>query len=138
MASALLLLIARILLAAMFLASGYSALSNIAGTADYFAGLGLGPPLPLVWGVGLLELAAGILLVVGWRTQVIALVLALFSLTATYLGHYGQGGDDPAAAFVHMQALLKDLAVAGGLIALALQGAGTLSVDGWLGSRSRA
>ena len=42
MISAPLLLIARILLAAMFLASGYSALSNIAGTADYFAGLGLG------------------------------------------------------------------------------------------------
>ena len=82
MASALLLLIARILLAAMFLASGYSALSNIAGTAGYFAGLGLGPPLVLAWAVGLFELAAGILLVIGFQTRAVATVLALFSLCA--------------------------------------------------------
>jgi putative oxidoreductase len=131
MVSAPLLLIARILLALMFLASGYSALSNIAGTADYFGGLGLGPPLLLAWGVGLFELIAGLLLVVGFQTRAIAAILALFTLAASYLGHYGQGADDPAAAFMHMQALLKDIAVAGGLIALAVQGAGKLSVDGW-------
>jgi putative oxidoreductase len=128
-----LLLIARILLAAMFLASGYSALSNIAGTADYFAGLGLGPPTLLAWGVGLFELIAGLLLVVGFQTRAVASVLALFTLASTYLGHYGQGGDDPAAVFMHTQALLKDIAVAGGMIALAVQGAGKLSVDGWRG-----
>ena|SRR5689334_5541763 len=133
MISAPLLLIARILLAAMFLASGYSALSNIAGTADYFAGLGLGPPTLLAWGVGLFELIAGVLLVVGFQTRAVAVVLALFTLASTYLGHYGQGGDDAAAVFMHTQALLKDIAVAGGMIALAVQGAGKLSVDGWRG-----
>ena len=130
LSSASLLLIARVLLAAMFLASGYSALSNIQATADYFAGLGLGPPVPLAWAVGLFELAAGILLVVGFQTRAVAAVLALFSLAATFLGHYGQGGDDPTAAFMHSQALLKDIAVAGGLIALAVHGAGRLAVDG--------
>jgi len=130
LASASLLLIARVLLAAMFLASGYSALSNIQATADYFGGLGLGPSVPLAWAVGLFELAAGILLVVGFQTRAVAAVLALFSLAATFLGHYGQGGDDPTAAFMHSQALLKDIAVAGGLIALAVHGAGRLAVDG--------
>ena len=32
---------------------------------------------------------------------------------------------------MHSQALLKDIAVAGGLIPLAVHGAGRLSVDGW-------
>lgn len=114
----------------MFLASGYSALSNIQATADYFGGLGLGPPVPLAWAVGLFELAAGIMLVIGFQTRAVAAVLALFSLAASFLGHYGQGGDDPAAAFMHSQALLKDIAVAGGLIALAVHGAGRLAVDG--------
>ena len=131
MISAPLLLIARILLAVMFLASGWSALSNIAGTSEYFAGLGLGPPTLLAWGVGLFELITGALLVVGFQTRAVAVVLALFTLASTYLGHFGQGGDDPAAVFMHTQALLKDIAVAGGLIALAVQGAGKLSVDGW-------
>jgi putative oxidoreductase len=135
MASAPLLLLARILLAGLFLASGYSALSNLAGTADYFASLGLGPPMLLAWCVGLFELAAGVLLVIGFQTRIVAAVLALFTLVATYLGHYGQGGDDPTAAFMHTQALLKDIAVAGGMILLALNGAGRLSVDGWRGDR---
>jgi putative oxidoreductase len=131
MGAGLLLLLARILLAAMFLSSGYSALSDIEGTAGYFAGLGLGPAALLAWGVGVFELAAGVLLVIGFQTRAVAIVLALFTLAATYLGHYGEGGGDPAAAFVHMQALLKDIAVAGGMILLALHGPGRLSVDGW-------
>lgn len=129
MASAPLLLIARVLLAAMFLASGYAALGDIQGTAAYFAGLRLGPPVPLAWGVGFFELLGGVLLVIGLQTRAVALALALFALAASFLGHYGQGGDDQAAAVMHGQALLKDIAVAGGLVALAVQGAGTLSVD---------
>ena len=34
-----------------------------------------------------------------------------------------------AFAFLHTQALLKDIAVAGGLVALAVAGAGPLSLD---------
>ena len=124
-------LIARLLLAAMFLASSRSALSNIAGTAEYFAGLGLSPGTLFAWGVGLFELATGVLIVIGYQTRPVAVVLALFTVAASYLGHYGQGGDDPMAVFMHSQLLLKDIAVAGGLILLALHGAGRLSVDGW-------
>jgi putative oxidoreductase len=131
MASGLLLLLVRVLLAAMFLASGYGALSNIAGTTSYFAGLGLQPAVLLAWIVGIFELVAGLFLVIGFQARRTAIVLTAFTLIATYLGHYGQGGDDPAAAFVHSQALLKDLAVAGGMILLALHGPGRLSIDGW-------
>ena len=133
MASSATLLLARILLAAMFLASGYSALSDIQGTAAYFAGLGLGPVPLLAWVVGIFELVAGILLVIGFQTRAVAVLLAVFTIVATYLGHYGQGGGDPAAALMHNQALLKDVAVAGGMILLALLGAGRLSLDSWWG-----
>jgi putative oxidoreductase len=131
MATGLLLLLARILLAAMFLASGYAALSDIAATAGYFAGLGLGPSTLLAWVVGAFEVLAGILLVIGVQTRATAGVLALFTLAATWFGHYGQGGGDPAAVFTHNQMLLKDIAVAGGLIVLVLHGPGRLSLDGW-------
>ena len=130
MASGVLLLIVRILLAAMFLASGHTALFDIAATTSYFAGLGLQPAAVLAWAVGIFELLAGMLLVVGFQTRATAVALAVFTLVATWLGHYGQGGDDPAAVFVHSQALLKDLAVAGGMILLALHGPGRLAIDG--------
>jgi putative oxidoreductase len=131
MATGIPLLVARILLSAMFLSSGYAALSDITGTADYFTGLGLGPGPLLAWGVGVFELVAGGLVLIGFLTRPTAVVLALFTLAATYLGHFGQGGDDAAAAFVHNQALLKDLAVAGGMILLAIQGPGRISLDRW-------
>jgi putative oxidoreductase len=137
MASGILLLLARVLLAAMFLSSGYAALSDIAGTASYFAGLGLGPAPLLAWAVGIFELVAGALLAVGFQTRPTAVLLAVFSVVASFLGHYGQGGDDAMAAFMHSQALFKDIAVAGGMIFVAIHGPGPLSLDAWQGERGR-
>ena len=131
MASGILPLLARILLAAMFLSSGYAALSDVAGAASYFAGLGLEPAAALAWAVGIFEIVAGALLVIGFQTRPTAALLAAFSLVASFLGHYGQGGDDAMAAFMHSQALLKDIAVAGGMTLLAIHGPGPLSLDAW-------
>src|SRR4051812_36371946 len=135
MASGILSLLARILLAAMFLSSGYAALSDVAGTASYFAGLGLGPAPVLAWAVGIFEIVAGALLAIGFQTRPTAALLAVFSVVASFLGHYGQGGDDAMAAFIHSQALLKDIAVAGGMILLAIHGSGQLSLDAWRAKR---
>jgi putative oxidoreductase len=128
MATGLFLLLARMLIAAMFLSSGYAALSNIPGTTGYFAGLGLPAPLALTWAVGLFETVAGILLVAGFLTRPAAALLAAFSIAASFLGHYGQG-DTPAVAFMHAHMLLMDIAVAGGLIVLAVRGPGAIALD---------
>jgi putative oxidoreductase len=135
MAASIALIVARLLLAWMFLASGYAALSDISGTTGYFAGLGLPMPLLVAWGVGVFELLGGVSLVAGYQTRLAAPVLAAFSIAATFLGHYGQGGGDAALAFLHMQALMKDVAVAGGLMALAVAGPGRLSLDALIRSR---
>ena len=127
------LLLARALLAAMFLASGYAALADPAATAAYFAGLGLPLPAVAAWGTGIFELAAGLAILAGFMTRLAAAVLAVFCLVASFLGHYGQGGGDAMLTFMHGQMLLKDLAVAGGLVLLSLQGAGGHSVDRWRG-----
>ncbi len=71
------LLLARVMLAVLFLDSGYAALTNIAGTAGYFAGLGLPFPMLVAWGVGLFEVAGGIALMVGLFTRPAAALLVL-------------------------------------------------------------
>ena len=124
-------LAARILLAWVFLQSGYAALSNIAGTAAYLAGLGLPMPIAAAWGVGLFETVFGLCLVVGAATRPAALLLAAFAVAAAAIGHLGQGSD-PAMAFMHRQAFMKDLAISGGLVLLAIHGPGRLAVDAWL------
>jgi putative oxidoreductase len=123
------LLGARLLLAFLFLASGLSSLGNIAGAADYFASLGLPVPSFLAWATCLFELAAGVLIVIGFQTRAAAILLAAFSIAAGFIGHFGQGGEDPALAFMHDQALMKDVAIAGGFLALAVAGAGQWSAD---------
>lgn len=123
------LLAARLLLAFLFLASGFSALGDMAGTASYFSSLGFPAPLLVAWATCLFEIVAGVLVVIGLQTRAAALLLAAFCIAAAFIGHLGQGGEDPALAFMHTQALMKDLAIAGGLLALAIAGAGAWSVD---------
>ena len=129
MLNSLLLLVARILIAALFVPAGISTLSNLAGTASYFAGLGFALPTFVALGVGLFELTGGALVLLGYQTRIAALLLAAFALAAGFIGHYGQGGDDAAMAFMHQQALMKDIATAGGLLALSVAGTGALSLD---------
>ena len=125
-----LLLVSRLLLAALFVPSGLQALTNIAGTTSYFAGLGLPLPLLAAWGTSLFELIAGLLVLIGFQTRIVALLLAAFSIVAGFIGHYGQGADDATLAFLHQQMLMKDIAIAGGFLALAMAGAGAWSADG--------
>ncbi|RVD05084.1 DoxX family protein, partial [Mesorhizobium sp. M7A.F.Ca.ET.027.02.1.1] len=84
-----LLLLSRLLLAALFVPSGIHALSDIAGTTGYFASLGLPLPTLAAWGTGLCELIAGLLILVGFQTRVTALLLAAFCIAAGFIGHYG-------------------------------------------------
>jgi putative oxidoreductase len=121
------LLAGRLLIALMFFYSGWTALGDIAGTSAYFAGLGFPFPTLVTIGTGVFEIVAPLLLVAGFQTRSAAAALAAFSLAATFAGHYGQG--EGAMAFWHTQMFLKDIAVAGGLIAFAVHGAGAWSVD---------
>ena len=125
------LLGARLLLSFLFLASGLSALGDIAGTTAYFSSLGLPAPSFIAWAVCLFELAASVLIVIGFWTRAAAILFAVFSIVAAFIGHYGQGGEDATLALMHSQALMKDIAISGGFLALAVAGAGAWSVDAW-------
>ncbi|WP_214474849.1 DoxX family protein [Mesorhizobium sp. dw_380] len=125
-----LLLVSRLLLAVLFVPSGFQALANIAGTTSYFTDLGLPLPGLAAWGTGLFELIAGLLILVGFQTRIVALLLAAFCIAAGYIGHHGQGVGDVTLAFLHQQMLMKDIAISGGFLALAMAGAGAWSADG--------
>jgi putative oxidoreductase len=117
------ILIGRILLAAMFVLAGFGKLTDIGGTAGWFGSIGLPAPTIVAVLVGLLELVAGLALVVGFQTRIAALALALFTIGATLIAHTN---------FADMTQFLifqKNFAVVGGLLVLAFAGAGALSVD---------
>ena len=71
------LLVARILLSAMFILAGIGKLGDVQGFAGYVASGGL--PGFLAWPVIVLEILGGLALLVGFQTRLAALGLGLFS-----------------------------------------------------------
>jgi len=114
----------RLLLAAIFLISGFGKLADPAGTIGYVSAVGL--PLPeFGYAIAVIvEIAGGLLLIAGYQTRVAALALAVFTVVAALLFHNDFADQNQ---FIH---LLKNLAIAGGLLQLAVFGAGRLSIDG--------
>lgn len=110
----------RILLAAMFLIAGVGKISGYAGTQGYMESMGVpGALLPLVIA---LEVLGAIAIIVGYRTRLVALALAGFTLVAGFVFH---GGADQMQQIM----LLKNLSVAGGFLLLVARGAGEWSLD---------
>ena len=116
-------LIGRILLAVIFILSGVSKLANPAGTQGYIASVGL--PLPLLAYIVavVVEIGGGALLLVGYRTRLAALAMAVFTVAAAVFFHHAFGDQNQ---FIHF---MKNIAIAGGLLQVFAFGAGAFSVD---------
>lgn len=121
-------LIARLLFAVLFLPAGIAKLSGFESTVGYFTSLGL--PLPAL-AVGLviaIEIGGGLALLAGYKVRAAALALALFTLAATIIGH-AYWAVPAEQVFVQKLMFFKNLAVTGGLLMLAIKGAGRISID---------
>jgi putative oxidoreductase len=118
----------RVLLAALFLPAGISKLTGFEGTVGYIASVGL--PLPAVGAVLalLVEIVGSVALIAGFGTRIAALVLAVFTLVASFFFHafWAVPADQ---AFMVQLLFFKNVAVVGGLLALAANGAGGWSLD---------
>ena len=126
---ALIPLVGRVLLSAIFLASGIGNLHASADTIGYIASEGLPfPPLAYAAAV-VIELVGGFTLVVGFRTRITAAALAIFSLAAA-VGFHSNLAD--VNQFIHF---FKNVAMAGGLLQIVAFGAGTFSLDAYRGRR---
>ena len=113
-------LVGRILIAVIFVKSGVEKIGTYAGTQGYMEAAGV--PGELLLAVIALEVLGGLALVLGFKTRIVALALAGFSVLAGLLFH---GAPDQMQQLM----LLKNLAIAGGLLVLAARGPGSWSLD---------
>jgi putative oxidoreductase len=114
-------LVARILLSQIFILAGINKITGYAGTQGYMESMGLpGMLLPLVI---ITEIAGGLAVLLGWQTRIAAYALAGFTVLAAILFH-GNISDQ-----MQMIMFMKNLAISGGLLLLAVNGAGALSLD---------
>jgi len=124
----------RVLFAVLFLPAGISKLTGFAGTVGYISSAGL--PLPSVGAAMALtvEILGSLALLAGWQTRWAALLLGLFTLAASFFFH-PFWSVAPEQAYVTQLLFFKNIAVVGGLLALAAQGAGGWSLDARAGER---
>lgn len=114
---------ARLLLAALFIHEGWQKIGAYADVAGYMQARGVpGQLLPLVI---LTELGGGLLVAVGLATRASAFALAGFCILAALIFHAASGDGD------QLIQLEKDIAIAGGFLALTAFGAGGWSLDAW-------
>lgn len=111
----------RVLLAGLFFISGLGKIGAYSATAGYMQAVGVpGALLPLVIAT---EVLGAIAIVVGWRTRIVAFLLAGFTLLSALLFHNNFG--DPVQTIM----FLKNVSIAGGLLLLVATGAGRFSMD---------
>ena len=121
-------LVARVLLALMFLLAGIGKFTGLEGTAGYIGSVGLPAPKLLALGAGLVEVVGAVLLIVGWQARWAALALAAFTLLTTWFFH--RYGTLPADQQMMQQLMfMKNLAIVGGLLMVFAFGAGSVSLD---------
>ncbi|WP_373376324.1 DoxX family protein [Cupriavidus nantongensis] len=113
----------RTLIAAIFFISGIGKLLAPGATMTYIGSLGLPAPALGLIGALTLELAGATLLVVGYKTRLVALLLAVYAVATALIFHHARADQNQMFHF------LKNLAMAGGLLQVVAFGAGAFSLD---------
>jgi putative oxidoreductase len=111
----------RFLLGLLFLLSGLGKLGAYASTAAYMSATGVpGALLPVVIAT---EVLGALAIILGWKTRVVAFLLAGFSLLTAVAFH------NNLADQTQMIMFFKNLSIAGGFLLLLANGPGPLSLD---------
>ena len=120
--------VGRILIALIFVLSGFSKIGGFDGTVGYIASKGL--PLPALGAVIaiVVELFGGIALILGLYTRWVALAMALFTLAAAVFFHnfWGVPAEQMMNQNIHF---MKNISMVGGLLTVFAFGAGAFSLD---------
>jgi putative oxidoreductase len=121
-------LIGRFLLAAIFLVSGISKLTDLPGTVAHMtkAGIPYADTLAIVAGVA--EVLGAVSLVAGFLARIGGFGLILFMIPATLIFHafWNYEGQERLPQMINF---MKNLAIMGGLAMVVAFGAGRYSVD---------
>jgi len=111
----------RLFLSLIFIMGGLAKFGSLDRTGAYMQSAGV--PAALAIPSALFELVAGLAILVGYRTRIVALLLAGFCLLTTVLFH------NNFADQIQMTLAMKNIAMAGGFLLLFAHGAGAMSLD---------
>jgi putative oxidoreductase len=121
-------LLGRILLAGLFVVSGFGKITGFEGTAGYIAAKGLPLPQVLTAIAIVIEIGGAAAIVAGWKTRWAALALAVYVIVITPVFH-NYWAAPPAEMMEQQINFLKNASILGGMLLLFAFGPGRYSVD---------
>jgi putative oxidoreductase len=140
-------LISRILLSAVFIVYGYLAFADVNAWLNFnqpalkrffdtVAG-GMAPPTWFGYLIAAIQVIGGLAILAGFKTRWVAYAFVVYLILVDFLAHnfWGMQGAARAGNMAHFY---KNLAIMGGFLLLALQGAGRYSADGQMSQMSRS
>ena len=124
--------VARVLLAQVFIISGIGKIKGFAATAALMGNLGLPASQLLLVLTIALEIGGGLALILGWRARWIALAFMAFTLLASVIVH-PFWSVEPSSFGAQLNNFMKNLAIMGGMLYVVIHGPGPLSLgrDDW-------
>ena len=120
-------LIGRIFLSVLFLINGISKIFNYEGTIEYMENFGV--PGVLIYPAIIIEILFPILLIIGYKTRLSAIVLASFTILLAVIFHTDFSNQ------IQLTQFLKNFAIAGGFIIIFVYGPDKYSIDYMLKSK---
>ena len=121
-------LVGRILLALIFILSGWGKITGFDGTVGYIASKGM--PMPQLMAIGAIavEVLGGLALLAGFKARWAALAIFLFLIPTTIMFHNpaGLSGQEAQGQITNM---LKNIAIMGGMLMVFAHGPGKYSID---------
>ena len=114
-------LLARIFISSVFLVSGYNKIMNYESTVNFMEGFGI--PGLLLWPTIVFEIVLPILVIIGYKTQISTILLAVFCIATALIFHFDFSNQ------MQIVALLKNFGLAGGFLLIALHGPKEFSMD---------
>ena len=114
-------LLGRIFISLLFLINGYFKILNYEGTLEWMEGYNV--PGILLTPTIILEFAAPILVILGYKTKISAFLLAAFCITTALIFHTDFSNQFQITSF------LKNIALAGGFLFIVVNGAKKYSFD---------
>ena len=113
--------IGRIFISLIFLIAGVGKIFNYEGTIGYMESFGVSGYF-LITAI-IIEILFPLLVIIGYKTKLAAIILALFSILLAVIFHTDFSNQ------MQLMSFLKNLAIAGGFLIIFVRGAGKYSID---------
>ena len=113
--------IGRIFLSLIFLLAGIGKIFNYEGTIDYMESFSV-PGYLLIPAI-IVEIIFPLLVIIGYKTKLSAIILSLFSMLLAIIFHADFSDQ------MQLMSFFKNFAIAGGFLIIFIRGAGKYSID---------